>query len=76
MNYIQQNKIASMKGITVLMICLVLVASCSSDVLDKEPVTEVTAETISTEDRVVQAINAAYDPLQWKFEARSTETFQ
>ena len=48
--------------------------SCE-DILDKDPVTEITAETINTEDRVEQAINAAYDPLQWKLEG-AAETFQ
>src|SRR5690606_5298226 len=48
--------------------------SCSNDILEKVPVTEITGETISTEDRVEQAVNAAYDPLQWKLEGPA-ETF-
>lgn len=62
------------KGILTLLVGLFSM-SCADDILDKEPVTEITAETISTEDRVIQAINAAYDPLQWKLEGPA-ETFQ
>lgn len=41
--------------------------SCSSDFLDKEPITEIVAETaFQTEEDVLTALNAAYDPLQWQ----------
>lgn len=69
----QFNKMNIVRGGIVLLLALTLF-SCE-DVLDKEPVTEITAETISTEDRIVQAVNGAYDPLQWKLEGPA-ETFQ
>lgn len=50
---------------SILIVFVLLSFSCTEDILDKKPVTEITAETINTEDKVVQAINAAYDPLQW-----------
>lgn len=73
MKIIQFNKMNFTKVFLTLLI--LVLASCSDDLLDKEPVTEITAETINTEDRVEQAVNAAYDPLQWKLEG-AAETFQ
>ncbi|WP_242085546.1 RagB/SusD family nutrient uptake outer membrane protein [Aestuariivivens sediminis] len=74
MKKIQSIKMNVIKGFMILLV-IVISASCAEDILDKIPVTEITAETINTEDRVLQAINAAYDPLQWKLEGPA-ETFQ
>ena len=44
------------------------VSSCSDSILDKEPITELVAETaFETEADIQKALNAAYDPLQWQF---------
>ncbi|WP_310560533.1 RagB/SusD family nutrient uptake outer membrane protein [Flavobacterium sp.] len=73
MKKIQFSKMNLNRVIFTLLVILSTV-SCSDEILNKVPVTEITAETISTEDRVVQAVNAAYDPLQWRF-IKNAETF-
>ena len=50
--------------------------SCSDDLLELEPVTEINSETaFDSESRVDQALSAAYDPLQWQF-SQGAHTFQ
>ena len=73
MNTKLTHKIQLKRGIMILILGYTTI-SCTHDILDKQPVTEVTAETIDTEDRIESAINAAYDPLQWKIEG-TAETF-
>ncbi|WP_411030282.1 RagB/SusD family nutrient uptake outer membrane protein [Spongiimicrobium sp. 3-5] len=44
-----------------------LFLSCTDDLTDKEPITEIVAETaFKTEQDVIASLNAAYDPLQWQ----------
>ncbi len=74
MKNIQFSKMNLTRGILTLLVVLLSI-SCSDDILDKLPITTITAENINVEDNVVQAINAAYDPLQWKLEGPA-ETFQ
>lgn len=46
---------------------MLFVISCSDDITDKEPITEIVAETaFKTEQDVLSSLNAAYDPLQWQ----------
>ncbi len=51
-----------------IIVTSLIVSSCSDDILDKEPITEMVAETaFETEEDIQKALNAAYDPLQWQF---------
>lgn len=46
---------------------MMLLLSCSDDLTDKDPITEIVAETaFKTEQDVLASLNAAYDPLQWQ----------
>jgi len=67
MKIIQFSKINRALGILVLLVSFLSI-SCADDVLDKKPVTEVTPETLDSEDRVVETLNASYSGLQgWPF---------
>ncbi len=45
----------------------ILLPSCSEDILDKEPITEIVADTaFNTEQDVVFSLNGVYDALQWQ----------
>ena len=68
------NKMRWTKGIVFLL--GLLLVSCSEDILELDPVTEITAETaFDSEERIEQAINAAYDPLQWQ-NSQNAHVFQ
>jgi len=74
MKNLKLNKI-KLTGVFLILFVSFLSVSCADDILDKEPVTEITPDTIDTEDGVIRVVNAAYDPLQWKLEGPA-ETFQ
>ncbi len=45
---------------------IMFMPSCSDDLLDKVPITELVADTaFTTEDDIVASLSAAYDALQW-----------
>ncbi len=50
-------------------------SSCSEDILDKEPITEIVLDTaFNTEQDVVASLNGVYDALQWQ-NVRGNQTF-
>ena len=67
----KKNK--NFKEVHLLIILLVFVSICISscntdDILDKEPITEITADNaFNVESDVLSSLAAAYDPLQWQF---------
>ncbi|MBW1294452.1 RagB/SusD family nutrient uptake outer membrane protein [Aquimarina litoralis] len=61
LNYISKKFLLSLAG------GLALMSSCSDEILDKVPITEIVADTaFNTEQDVVSSLNAAYDALQWQ----------
>lgn len=57
-----------------ILLAATLMVSCD-ELLELEPVTEISAETAyDSEDRIVSALNSAYDPLQWQF-SQGAHTF-
>ncbi|MEM7105786.1 MAG: RagB/SusD family nutrient uptake outer membrane protein [Bacteroidota bacterium] len=54
-----------------VVLCLVAVlamSGCKNDLLERFPISTISAETaFETEQSVISALNAAYDPLQWQF---------
>ncbi len=63
------NKTINIKVVIIATACLITFESCNTDdILEKEPVTEITAENaFNTEEDVLASLTAVYDPLQWQF---------
>ncbi|WP_299434483.1 RagB/SusD family nutrient uptake outer membrane protein [uncultured Aquimarina sp.] len=63
------------QSFTLLFSGAILLSSCSEDILDKEPITEIVLDTaFNTEQDVVYSLNGAYDALQWQ-NVRGNQTF-
>ncbi|MBQ4818565.1 RagB/SusD family nutrient uptake outer membrane protein [Aquimarina sp. MMG016] len=63
------NQLKWIKSSIALIAVLIAAASCNTDdVLDKLPVTEITADNaFNTEKDVLGSLTSVYDPLQWQF---------
>ncbi len=64
-NYIVTKRVTQI--FMLLLSGVILFPSCSDDILDKEPITEIVLDTaFNTEEDVVFSLNGAYDALQWQ----------
>ncbi len=55
-------------GVVIVMIMTTIMSCNTDDFLEKEPVTEITAENAFTREKdVLASLSAVYDPLQWQF---------